>query len=343
MKTIYTFTAIMALVILQSCGSSKNITTETFWVSGTKSPCNAGAGKAMCMNISKEANLNDAQWQNFYAPIEGFTFEEGNYQKIEVTVEELDQATVPADGSSLKYTLNQVIETKKDETTLLNGNWLLVRLNTAKLNRMVSIPSMHINLSEKRISGNAGCNNYSAAIKNINPKHIHLSAAAMTKKACINKNIETEFGQTLHTVKSYALNNSELLFYNETGAEVLAFVKNNAETANINIHDIWVATSINGGKINRMVTAPRLEVNLTKMQIMGSDGCNDFTGSIKNIDSSTLEIGNVAKTQKACLKMETANQFNNALNKVAKYTVNEGKLTLLSNDDTELITFLKVD
>ena len=73
------------------------------------------------LNIYKGENLNDPEWENFYANIEGFEFEEGYLQKIEVKEEKLDKSQVPADASTIKYTLVNVLEKQKDLRTELNG------------------------------------------------------------------------------------------------------------------------------------------------------------------------------------------------------------------------------
>ncbi|MGB1268693.1 MAG: META domain-containing protein [Flavobacteriaceae bacterium] len=345
MKTSKILIVLISLIGLQSCTSVKKseVMKETFWVSGTKTQCDAGAGKMMCLNISKAESLNNAIWQNFYSHIEGFTFKENVYQHIEVTVEKLDKKDIPADASSLKYTLTKVLATQKDETVLLNGDWVLTRLNNGPLNRMVTVPTMKIDLSEKRISGNAGCNNYSVSINDVSLKSLDLGIAAMTKKMCVNKTIEAQYGKALAAIKTYRLTESGLVFYNQSGEEILSYIKNDVAETNINIHDIWVAVSIEGHPINRMVKAPRLEINLTKMKVMGNDGCNNFSGDIKNIDANKLELGAIAGTQKACRNMEIANQFNNALTASVSYKIENNRLVFSDSNDNETLKLIKTD
>ncbi|WGH75138.1 META domain-containing protein [Tenacibaculum tangerinum] len=335
--------AMFIIILLQSCGSTQKVNEETFWVSGLKTPCSAGAGKAMCLNVAKADNLEEANWENFYAPIEGFNFKEGQLQKIKVSVEKLNASEVPADASSLKYTLKEVLETQPDNRVYLSGGWTLSRLKGGPLNRMVVVPTMNIQLDKKLISGNGGCNNYTMAIKNSNNTTLSLGAPAMTKKACMNKNVEPQFGEALSEINSYKADESNLTFYNESGEEVLAFVKNNTTAANMTIHDIWVAVAINGGPLNRMVKAPRLEVNLTDMRVMGNDGCNDFSGAIKSIDAQSITIAQIAKTEKMCIKMEVPSSFHKALNNISSYKVEEGKLMFYDTNNNEVLKFLKVD
>lgn len=343
MKTLYVLPIMLLAVAIISCNNSKTPTTETFWVSGTKSQCDAGAGKMMCLNVAKTENIEDAVWENFYASIEGFTFKEGKAQKIKVTVTKLDKQDVPADASSIQYTLKEVLETANDNSLKLDGSWTVSRLNGAPLNKMVSIPTMVVELGNKRISGNTGCNNYSVGLKNINNKAIDIGVPAMTRKACINENVETQFADAFGKVTSYEVDDASITFFDKDGNEVLAFMKNNTTVANTTIHDIWVAAAINGDPLNRMVKAPRLEVNLTDMRVMGNDGCNNYNGDIKAIDAKVITLGQIAKTEKMCRNMEVPTNFHKALNSIATYKVEEGKLMFYDNNGKEMLKFLKVD
>ncbi len=344
MKILYTTFTVILFTALQSCGGLKEKNnTETFWVNSEKTPCSAGAGKAQCMGIYKGEDLDQANWQLFYNTIEGFEFQEGIYQKIKVKVETLDKAQVPADASTLKYTLVEVIETKDDTKKALHGDWTLIRLNGGPLNRMVAVPSLNINLDENLFSGNNGCNNYSGQIQDINSTVFNLGPVAATRKACVKKNIEADYNKAVSQIKTYTVADSKLVFYDASGKEILAFLKSESSQVNMNLNDIWVATSIQGSPINRMVATPRLEINLSKMQVMGTDGCNNFMGKIKSIGKDNIALGSLGGTLKACVTKNVANEFNQALAKVANYRIENTTLIFLDKNGNELLTFLKID
>lgn len=221
------FSSLMALILLQSCATTKNTMndTTTFWVSGYKTEAAAGAGKMQVLNIHRGENLDNPQWEYFYANIDGFQFEEGYLQKIEVKEEKLDKSQVPADASSIRYTLLKVLDKQKDLRTELNGSWTLAQLNDHPLNRMVAVPTMTIDLSQKQISGNGGCNNFTGKIQNLTASNIDLGPVASTKKACLNKNVESEFNQALNRVNTFQIQGNNLTFYDEKGDEILSFLK----------------------------------------------------------------------------------------------------------------------
>lgn len=118
MKILPSLACLLPLSLLAACVSTPAPTADTqvYWVSGSKAECSAGAGKMMCLRVSKHPDLQQAHWQYFYAPIEGFVFEEGVLKKIEVRATALAPETVPADASSIRYTLIRELERKTDAT-----------------------------------------------------------------------------------------------------------------------------------------------------------------------------------------------------------------------------------
>jgi len=114
------------------------------------------------------------------------------------------------------------------------------------------------------------------------------------------------------------------------------------------IHDIWAFEAINGETVenpheNDRMQRPSIEVNLTEMRIMGTDGCNNFFGPIKYIEDDDLTFGPLGATMKMCYNMEIPDKFNAAINKVSKYKIENLKLYFFDDGGTELMRFSKVD
>lgn len=210
------------IFVLQSCSSVKE---STLWVSGYKVEASAGAGKMQTLLVNEDSDVNSENWQNFYAPIEGFQFEEGYLKQIKVKKEELDKETVPADASSIKYTLKEEISKITDNRALLQGDWVLAKINGHVINRMVVLPTMTIDLSKNNVSGSDGCNLYSGSITSLSQNEINFGTLASTKKACINENIATEYYKALAEVTSYKFENSKLSLLNDKGELLVTFIK----------------------------------------------------------------------------------------------------------------------
>lgn len=329
---------LISLVIFQSCQTNKS---TIFWVSGLKTDCTDGAGQMKCLIVHRGEGINKPKWENFYTTIKGFEFEEGFLKKIKVKEEKLKAP--PVDASSIKYTMIKELEKQVDYGVLVDGQWILAQMDDKPINRSVKLPEMEIKFSQMQVSGTGGCNNYSGKINKLTSNTIQFGKLLNTQKACANKNIEQEYLEALNTVNAYQITGGNLIFYNKTGEKVLSFIKKVEVTANPRLHDIWAAIRISGNPINRMVAVPRMEIHLKDMKVMGYDGCNEYTGEIKEISESKLVFGKMASTKKMCPNKDVVDMFNAAMDKVAMYKMGGLNLMLLDANGKELLVFLKVD
>ena len=116
----------------------------------------------------------------------------------------------------------------------------------------------------------------------------------------------------------------------------------------LRINDIWVIESIEGETVdnnsanNRQKTA-QIEFHIADMKVMGNDGCNNFFGSIKNIDAEKLVLSPLAGTKMACIGTDIPDKFNVALSKVSKYKIENLHLILFDDSGNELLNFKKAD
>ena len=112
MKFLLTiFFSAIALSTCENKSSEKNAET-ILYVNSSKVEC-TGVGKMQCLQTQESETLKPNDWKNFYGNIEGFEYEPGYIYKLSVKKEKLDPATVPADASTLKYSLVKVIEKKQ--------------------------------------------------------------------------------------------------------------------------------------------------------------------------------------------------------------------------------------
>ena len=84
------------------CNAS--LKTKILYVDSKLVDC-VGVGSQQCMSIRENP---DSDWQMFYDKIEGFDFQEGTQYKLEVMISNVENP--PADSSSLKYTLIEILE-----------------------------------------------------------------------------------------------------------------------------------------------------------------------------------------------------------------------------------------
>lgn len=111
------------------------------------------------------------------------------------------------------------------------------------------------------------------------------------------------------------------------------------------LHDFWVLVSLEGAEIRKEDypgEVPSLEMNASDNAFSGFTGCNRMMGELF-YEPGLLRFGPTAVTKRACPGMGTAEQrFLDALEKVTSYTLAENRLTL-TNPETELLVFRKMD
>lgn len=209
-------------LLLGNCGTSNN---QTLWISGMKTECDAGAGTKQCLRVYRGEEVADAEWENFYANIEGFEFEEGYLRRVKVKTEEVSNP--PADASSLRYVLVKELDRRADNRAQASGKWTLATLNGNPLNRMVTLPTLRLDLTEMRVSGNDGCNDYTGEIKAITDTRLTFGTIGATRKMCRDMQVPDAYTRALNQVVSYRMQDDLLVLQNETGEEILTFIAQN--------------------------------------------------------------------------------------------------------------------
>lgn len=110
--------SIMGLM-LASCNLFQKSKEKTILIGSFTQPCVAGTMETECIQI--KWTKDQAEWQNFYGEIEGFTFERGNEYELIVNEEEVKNP--PADASSFIYKLvKEVSKTKVDSQPINYGD-----------------------------------------------------------------------------------------------------------------------------------------------------------------------------------------------------------------------------
>lgn len=108
---------------------------------------------------------------------------------------------------------------------LLHNIWMTTSIKRAPLNRMATIPRLEINLTEMKIFGNDGCNDYNGTITTANAKDLEFGRVASTRKMCADMDITDRYNMALATVASYQVEGLNLYLFDKNGKEVLSFLK----------------------------------------------------------------------------------------------------------------------
>lgn len=212
-----------------SCGTMQknNTNEETLWVNSTKVPCE-GVAPMHCLEVQRGETLEVNKWQLFYSGIEGFTFEPGNIYKLKVKKEELEPDEIPADASSVKYTLVEVLSKKQDATLRLHDIWVATSLNGKELTfkNEKNRPRLEFKIAERKIYGKGVCNRFFGTIEKVSETQLEISdKMGSTMMACPKMDIETSFLQTLPKVKTYKIKNNQLTLFDTENKEIIRFKK----------------------------------------------------------------------------------------------------------------------
>lgn len=113
----------------------------------------------------------------------------------------------------------------------------------------------------------------------------------------------------------------------------------------LRLNDIWVLETLEGEKIElaQLQKNPYLEFNLAEQRVIGHDGCNSLSGSIRQVDSTLLLLNPVATTRMMCLDMKIPNQFGRLLSRVKNYKIEDKILYIYDEQASEIMTFGKTD
>ena len=196
----------LLLLLVLSCSSVQSEEIRTFFVADHLADC-TGVSEQKCMLIKENP---DEDWSYFYDKISGFDYEEGYSYELRVTVEEIDNP--PADGSSKKYTLTELVTKTQTEGSAqgeneLIGTWKVIQMDG--LESMKNFPTFVFSEEENRVSGYAGCNNYFATY-DLRDSELTFSDAGSTRKMCQDMSVEDAFLKKMNEIAYYKMVKSEL-------------------------------------------------------------------------------------------------------------------------------------
>ncbi len=196
------FTAVLCVLVIVSC--SKN--EKTIYVSDAKADC-TGVAPQKCLQIKEKQS---DEWTYYYDAIEGFDYEEGYNYKIKVEVSKIDNP--PADASSEKYTLVEIIEKVKAPRSLVKGSWKITKI--LDFDTFDREPFFTIAPETRNITGSTGCNRFFGTIY-IEEQNIKITNIGATKMMCPNMDAENAFLKAINEVAGYTINNDILKLLSE--------------------------------------------------------------------------------------------------------------------------------
>ena len=183
--------------------------------------------------------------------------------------------------------------------------------------------------ADGKVSGFAGCNVYNATAT-ISGASIKVGPAATTQMACDPDKtaLEAAYLGNLAKATTFTASSDSLTMFDSGAKAILVYA---AAAANP-LEGSWDVTGYNNG--NQAVVSPvpgsKLTAVFTADQVSGSAGCNDYSGGY-TLDGTTLKIGPLAATRRACADQavnDQEQQFLTALQDATTFSQSGNIVTL---------------
>jgi heat shock protein HslJ len=192
------------------------------------------------------------------------------------------------------------------------------------------------------VGGKSGCNSYTGPYT-VAGDGLSIGQLAVTSMACepAANALETAYLAALGRVATWATSGDTLELRTASGTVALSFT---AMPAPDLTGAGWVADAINTGTGATSSTVGGATVTAVfgvDGAVSGSGGCNDYHGSY-TIDGSSMTIGPVAATKKACADAAVQQQEDRyfaALERVATWAVSGEQLELRDADGALLVRY----
>lgn len=195
------------LLITLACTAPNEVQSKKLFVASHLEDC-TGVGPQTCMLVKETP---EAAWSYFYDQIEGFDYEEGfNY---EILIDEIPVNNPPADASSLRFKLREIIAKTPDvDASELFKEWVVIKIEG--LEKLSTSPTLTFQQEDEKLSGYAGCNNYFATYT-VNDNVLNIGNAGATRMLCPDMSVEDTFLKTLPLVQRYEIKKKELYLYDQ--------------------------------------------------------------------------------------------------------------------------------
>lgn len=221
------FFLIGTIFFLACSAEDKKQDQYVYWVNSTKVSC-VGLAPTKCLQIQKSETPDPSAWESFHGSIQGFDYQAGYVYKIVVKENHLDPADLPADASSIEYTLVEILEKRQDLKLRINDIWVAIEIKGEILPSEkdgFSLPLLEINVGEMRYMGNDACNNYNGGIIELDDQTIRFGIAAGTRMMCMDMKIPDLFNASLPEVLTWEIQENKLQLFDADGKEVMLLKK----------------------------------------------------------------------------------------------------------------------
>ncbi len=201
-----------------------------YHVNSYRVPC-VGVGPMSCLQV-RRGDPAAGEWQNFYSQIRGFDYEPGYLYRLRVRETPLPPEQVPADASSIRYELVEVLGKEPDPRLRVHDIWALERVDGTGIDSFDAdsrreAPYMEFNVTRHEYLGNDGCNPVRGALLSIDAEDLRLDSIAYDDiaRSCGDGMLQSQLAAAIGRVARWRREGLELSLLDNNGLEVLSFRK----------------------------------------------------------------------------------------------------------------------
>jgi len=306
-----------------------------------------GAGPQKCMLVKESP---DGEYGLFYDQIEGFDYEEGYEYEIVVEVTKVENP--PADASSLKYSLVEVVSktavSTEDTTTesALEGTlWVLRSYIDANGDTADVLPDTNITaeFQDGKLAGNAGCNQYFGAYQ-LDGNALTVAVGGTTMMACPEPVMAQEqaYLAALGSSAAFEISGDQLQIADSEGNTILTYVADQPPSLTGTDWQLMSYNNGKGGLVSSLATELITAVFGDDGKLTGFAACNNYHAPYE-VDGGSIAIGPAAATRKMCAEpvnvMEDEAGYFQALERAAEFEIKDGQLTMYDEEGTRQLVY----
>jgi hypothetical protein len=201
-----------------------------YHVNSFRVPC-VGVAPMSCLQV-RRGDPAAGEWQNFYSQIRGFDYEPGYLYRLRVRETRLPPEQVPADASSIRYELVEVLDKEPDPRMRIHDIWALERVDGSSIDSFDAgsrreAPYMEFNVTRQEYFGNDGCNPVRGAILTVGAEELRLDLVTRddTTHSCGDGMLQSQLAAAIGRVARWQREGLKLELLDDNDREVLAFRK----------------------------------------------------------------------------------------------------------------------
>lgn len=222
--------------------------------------------------------------------------------------------------------------------TLEGTSWVVTQIEGAPT---IAEKQPTIAFADGNASGNASCNSYGTSFTQTDGT-LKLGQVAITAMACTDAKLtaqEEAFAKALGTVTGVRGTSEAAELLNAGGTVALTLAPAPTVTPKPLVGTTWSLTGVvENEAVSSIVADTKVTLTFADDSLSGT-ACNTFRGSV-TIKDSTLKVGPLATTRKACLNADEGKQESTVLGileAATGYSIDGDVLTLTAPDNKGLV------